>query len=376
MEICDFYKYVESGKEESAVRLDIINRVSKSVAAFYAPQNRNTEVHAFGSFAVGLYLPVADMDLVALSSSFLRSGRPGVGKNQYDIRALGAKLVRDGHVRTGTLQPIPYARVPLLKFVDDLTGVKVDLSFENTSGLAAISTIEAWKEEFPAMPKIVALIKQLLAMYGQNEVSTGGLGGYTIICLVVSMMQHMPEIQSGSMEGELHYGDLLMNFLELYGNRFDYEQTGIIMNPPEYYNKREHTLVREKASRLTVIDPNNSQNDISGGSSNISQIFAIFSMAHARIQQRLADLHNMPRAGSILGCCWKGNYTSFEVQRDQLRSGYGAVLAAGGPVFMLPIPNITGLQAVSRSSKPSKPMKRKRFDDQEQYGRHKFARRH
>ncbi|KAI7152005.1 hypothetical protein KC316_g15042, partial [Hortaea werneckii] len=163
------------------------------------------------------------------------------------------------------------------------------------------------------------LVKQLLAMRGLNEVYTGGIGGFTIICLVVSMMQLMPELQSGSMDPTMHYGDLLLNFLDLYGNKFDVQATGIMLDPPRYFDKESETRVNAKSDRLTIIDPNKRDNDISGGSHRINDVLDVFSHAHAELQRRLSQLHRGEGVqDSILGCIWGGNYSSFIHQREKL----------------------------------------------------------
>ncbi|QIW95201.1 hypothetical protein AMS68_000719 [Peltaster fructicola] len=351
-EINDFYNYVQPLEQEEVVRLDLVRRISDTVQMWGDSRGqRDLEVHVFGSFASGLYLPDADMDIVVLSKSFRRDGKPVIGVgggSSMSPRSLGSQLQRAGIVRPGTLVCIMGARVPLIKFVDALTGIKVDISFENASGLVAISTFDEWKEKYPAMPVLVVLIKQLLAMHGQNEVHSGGIGGFSIICLVVSMLQHQSKIVTKvvtkTMEppaepAKLEYSDLLMRFLELYGVRFDYRSTGIIMEPPEYYDKQNDARVHAQDDRLTIVDPNNPSNDISGGSRNIAEVFSIFSHAHARIQQLLADLYQGRKpAGSILGCCWAANYASFDRQRKTLLSVYDAVMDEGSPPGLLKVP--------------------------------------
>lgn len=219
----------------------------------------------------------------------------------------------------GGVAVIAKARVPIIKFADKASGIKVDVSFENDSGLLANKTFQTWKAKYPAMPVIVVLIKQLLAMRDLNEVFSGGLGGFSIICLVVSMMQLMPELQTGNMDPQLHYGDLLLNFLDLYGNKFDFRATGITFNPPGYFDKIHNPQPKQNAERLTIIDPNNSLNDISGGSHRIEAVLDCFRRAHAQLQRRLAQIHHGQDVdGSILGCFWGGNYTSFIHQREKL----------------------------------------------------------
>ena len=147
-------------------------------------------------------------------------------------------LVGSGVAATeGDVELIRGAKVPLVKFIDSRTGLKVDVSFENTTGLKAIETFRYWKKQYPAMPVLVTLIKHFLAMRGLNEPVNGGIGGFSVICLVVSMLQQMPDIQSRSKNGEHYYGDLLMDFFDLYGNRFNYQTMAISLNPPGYIPK-------------------------------------------------------------------------------------------------------------------------------------------
>jgi len=153
----------------------------------------------------------------------------------------------------GSIDVISKAKVPLVKYVDRLTGLKVDISFENNTGLIANKTFQEWKAQYPAMPMIVTIIKHLLAMRGLNEPVNGGIGGFSVICLVVSLLQHMPQVQSKSMLPEHHLGEVLMEFFNLYGNEFNTVTTGIQLKPPGYFSK-----VRLPTPRLSA---NSNQNN-------------------------------------------------------------------------------------------------------------------
>jgi non-canonical poly(A) RNA polymerase PAPD5/7 len=48
---------------------------------------------------------------------------------------------------------------------------------------------------------------------------------------VTSLLQHMPRNQ------ERNIGSLLLEFFHFYGKVFNFEKTGIRMNPPGFYNK-------------------------------------------------------------------------------------------------------------------------------------------
>lgn len=205
--------------------------MSRLQSAFQS-RYHGVQLRAFGSFASGLYLPTADMDLVLLSSTFMRTGVKVFGERKGQLYAFAAFLKNLNIAVPGSIETIATARVPILKFVDKLTGLRVDLSFDNDSGLAANHTFQVWKSEFPAMPVIVSIIKQFLLLRGLNEVPTGGLGGFSIICLVTSLLQHLPH---GHTEPNL--GSILMDFFDFYGNKFDYGSVGIRMDPPGYFNK-------------------------------------------------------------------------------------------------------------------------------------------
>jgi non-canonical poly(A) RNA polymerase PAPD5/7 len=73
-------------------------------------------------------------------------------------------------------------------------------------------------------------------------------------------------------------------------------------------------------NRLSIIDPNNSANDIAGGSSNAGTVLSHFARAHQVLTQRMALLaHDPNKAGqSLLQCIMGGNYSSFENQRNYL----------------------------------------------------------
>jgi len=73
-----------------------------------------------------------------------------------------------------------------------------------------------------------------------------------------------------------------------------------------------------KSDRLAIIDPNNRDNDISGGSRNVMLIFARFSRAHEEI---LSAMRSSGRK-SLLDWMLGGDYNSFLWQRDRLRTIY------------------------------------------------------
>ncbi|KAM5475600.1 putative polynucleotide adenylyltransferase [Microsporum audouinii] len=312
-EILDFYHWVKPTEYEDIVRRDLISRLQSCFGQrFYG-----SKLYAFGSFASGLYLPTADMDLVLLSRQFITSNRKTICQKVRDIYSFAGYLRGLGIAAPGSIETIAHARVPIIKFVDGLTGLKVDLSFDNNSGLAAIDTFKAWKEEYPAMPVIASIIKHFLLIRGLNDVATGGLGGFSIICLVTSILQHLPRGV-----GEPNLGSVLMDFFDLYGSRFDAGAVGIQFDPPGYFYKTVRGIYNaSKGTRLSIIDPNNPDNDISGGTKEIPRIFGAFADAYQSIKDGLyaASCRSQLSPSSLLGSIIAGNYEVYREQRKHLR---------------------------------------------------------
>jgi non-canonical poly(A) RNA polymerase PAPD5/7 len=178
-------------------------------------------VRCFGSFPAGLYLPTADMDLVLVSIPYSKGALPANIPKSVLWRA--SKLLQQRGVSTNN-QVIAKAKVPIIKFVDQKTGIRVDLSFENLSGVEAQETFRQWKAQCPHLVEIVALVKQFLVMRSLNDVHLGGLGGFSIICLVYSYLSWQPKDQH-------NLGELFLGFLYFWGKTFDLSKKRLEMTP-------------------------------------------------------------------------------------------------------------------------------------------------
>ncbi|KAJ6139373.1 hypothetical protein N7471_005859 [Penicillium samsonianum] len=307
-EILSFYHWAKPQEFEHIVRADLVNRLETAFQQRY----HNVSIRAFGSFASGLYLPTADIDLVLLSHTFLRTGVRTFGERKGQIYAFSAFLKSTNIAVPNSIECIASARVPILKYVDKLTGLRVDLSFDNDSGLIANETFQKWKTQYPMMPVILAVIKQFLLIRGLNEVPTGGLGGFSITCLVTSILQHLPQ---GHMQPNL--GTILLDFFNFYGKQFTYDRLAIRMDPPGYFNKGYYF---GNPDRLTIEDPNNRDNDISGGTKEIGLILRAFSNAHTALKNRMEYLALVQGSNkSILEPIIAANFDDYIEQRFQLR---------------------------------------------------------
>ncbi|KAF7561632.1 hypothetical protein G7046_g2524 [Stylonectria norvegica] len=319
-EIIDWYEYVRPREFEQRIRDNLIEKLRLAMRR----DGRNfasATVHPFGSFMSGLYLPTADMDLVVCSASYMRGGPPTYLAARSWLYKFQKFLIAQRVADDSSIEVIAHARVPLVKYVDKLTGLKVDVSFESLGGVDAVDTFLRWKQQYPAMPIIVTVIKHYLLMRGLNEPVNGGIGGLSVICLVVSMLQLMPQIQSRSLVPEHHLGEMLLEFFELYGRDFRHDTNAIsVTHPIGYIRKTDvSSFTYKNTDRLSIIDPNNSSNDISGGSSNIGAILARFHDAYDVLRERMREISREPTKGGILDVIMAGDYSSFRMQREYLR---------------------------------------------------------
>lgn len=219
-----------------AVEEEIRGNLLKDLNAAVRPNWRDASIMPFGSYPAGLYLPTADMDMVFVSENYFGGGYAKYSSTSHLYRFRDF-LYREGLAAPDSCECITRAKVPLVKYIDRMTALKMDVSFENDSGLVAIKTFQKWKNQYPAMPILTTVIKQFLCMRGLNEPVNGGIGGFTVTCLVVSMLQHMPQVQCGALVPEDHLGEMLLEFFNLYGNLFDIRTTAIQTEPGRWISK-------------------------------------------------------------------------------------------------------------------------------------------
>lgn len=236
------------------------------------------------------------------------------------------KLLRRSVADFEGIQPIKGAKVPIIKYTDLYTKLKVDISFENVSGIRAISTLKEWRSLYPALPFLVTLVKQFLQMRGFSEVYNGGLGGFSVICMVVFFLRTHPSFTSESVDPRLNLGYAFMEFLDLYGNKINTYDVGIDPAEGKYFTKpRDPSITSQKHYKpylLSIIDPNDRNNDLTKSSFNIIEIFRCFSEALESLRTEMERLKNLPlekrKNASLLKCIFGGDYSRTTAHRDLL----------------------------------------------------------
>lgn len=123
----------------------------------------------------------SDIDLVVVSSTIDYQRRESV------LRSMAACLRRNNLATD--VQVIAKAKVPIIKFVCTHGKYRVDVSVNQSNGVAAATYVNDWLRRVPAIRPLVMVTKHLLSQRGMSEVFSGGLGSYSVICMVISFLQ-------------------------------------------------------------------------------------------------------------------------------------------------------------------------------------------
>ncbi|OAX37121.1 Nucleotidyltransferase [Rhizopogon vinicolor AM-OR11-026] len=273
-EVVAFVRYMSPSEVEHEIRGLIVAHVSRAVADAFP----DARIIPFGSYETKLYLPNGDIDLVIDSDSMAYTDKVTV------LRAL-ANVIKRAWI-TSRVTIIAKAKVPIIKFVTTYGRLNVDISVNQGNGVVAGKIVNGFLSDMRgcglALRSLVIIAKAFLNQRGMNEVYTGGLGSYSIVCLAVSFLQMHPKIRRGEIDAEKNLGVLVMEFFELYGCYFNYEEVGIsVRNGGSYFSKRQRGWYDSlKRNLLSVEDPTDPSNDISKGSYGIGKVRQTLAGAH------------------------------------------------------------------------------------------------
>ena len=264
-EINDFYSFVKPRPQEILFRHEVVDRVRNIVLQVWP----GAKVQLFGSVKTELFLPTSDIDIVVY----------GEWQSLPPVFTLESVLQRTNIAEPDSIRVIDKARVPIVKFVDKLLGIAVDISFNSSSGMKSANVTLHYIRQFPQiLPKLVVIIKQFLFQRDLNETFMGGLGSYTITLMVTSFLQLHPRRQATKSDANL--GVLLLEFFELYGRLFNHQRTGIQVHDGGKYFPKRSWYNRVTPDLLCIVDPTDYGNNVAKSSSNYLSVKLAFEHAY------------------------------------------------------------------------------------------------
>lgn len=272
-EIHDFAKFISPTHQEHFARSSVVTRVSELVDMIFNSGGRVlAKLHVFGSFETQLYLPSSDIDLVIEWNA--EKATDAVSKPP--LKKLANALVSSQICAQGRCKTLLKARVPIIKFTDRITDFSVDISF-NTKGTEGVRFINGLLNEHCILRPLTLLLKQFLSQRALNEPYSGGVGSYSLVCMITSFLQTHPLLQANLIDPKDNIAVLLLDFLELHGRNFNYEDVGISILRKCYFDKGERGWQNDKrTSQLSLEDPQDPENDLCKNSfcfPNVKQAF-------------------------------------------------------------------------------------------------------
>ena len=119
-ELVDFSRAFRPTKAEAEARRDVVCRLRELVAHLWPA----AQVQVFGSYETGLFLPESDIDVLCIGTN----AAPGRARRKA-LHRLGDALAR-APWRVLQLEVVDSARVPIVKYVDGVSGIAVDVCLE------------------------------------------------------------------------------------------------------------------------------------------------------------------------------------------------------------------------------------------------------
>jgi len=287
----DFCAYVSPRPEEHERREALIQSL-RDITKELWPESK---LEAFGSFATRLYLPISDIDVVLF-------GAEGVGwKSHLDVLATEIRR-RD---MASYLEVIATARIPIIKFTDRETGIRVDISFDVEGGPKAAEFINDTQRRMPALRPLTLVLKHFLHCRMLNDTFSGGIGSFMLQMMIISHLQnnecraHPSHRFSASTDSDVNLGCLLLSFLDLYGKNFNYCNVGFsVRSGGHYYNKSERGWYNaDRPYLLSIENPLDTEHDVGANSWGISRVRKAFAFGY---QQLVSPASSPPITNSVL----------------------------------------------------------------------------
>ena len=284
-EIKDFYEYSKIKQEEIKVR----NYVFMQIKEIILEKWPDAEVYLFGSFLTGLSLPFADLDIVVFN--------PVKNIPFYNVQHM---LVKKGLTSLKNVKIISKATVPIIKFIHNQTHLSVDLSFNCKDGPSAIHLINKYRQKYPALSKLLLVIKLFLHQRGLNFAYTGGISSYSLTLMMIAFFQQHP--RANAKDENVNLGVLLLEFFELYGIVFNYKLLGIRIKDGEgFANKNSLKCSRgNNETGICIEDPLDCFNNPSKNCSRFSLIKNAFHNAYYLLTRKIKVSASNNNRGSIL----------------------------------------------------------------------------
>ena len=111
--------------------------------------------------------------------------------------------------------------------------------------------------------------------------------------MVISFLQRHPKIAAGHIRAEDNLGAMLLEILELYGTRFNFDKVGLALdNGGSYFHKGDYEYSNFNVwKKICIRDPNDPLNNVAKASFQMDNIVRVFRDAYRGLTTRCFLVH-------------------------------------------------------------------------------------
>ncbi|ELP84643.1 PAP-associated domain containing protein, putative [Entamoeba invadens IP1] len=270
------YHYVEPNPIEYEIRRYVLEKYTRVIEN---DKKSEIKVVPFGSTQSKLFLPSSDIDFTVVT----KGGKTNMVLNSV-ARILSLYTMED---EKRALR----ATVPVIKLTDRETGIVLDISHNNESGVDTVRWMEKEMKSNALIRPLLFIIKTVLSSYELNLPALGGLGTYSLFMMVFCFFR-----EKGSDLKDKRGGAILLRFLKYYATEFDSRKFGLSVTGNF---SREERHWDASLQNLSIEDPCDTSNDVSISSYKWPYIKFIFKMSYAALFFTNKKTYN--KKSSLLG---------------------------------------------------------------------------
>ncbi|XP_055341990.1 inactive non-canonical poly(A) RNA polymerase protein Trf4-2-like [Paramacrobiotus metropolitanus] len=310
-EISAFYNNIHGYASEKTKRTEVVQRLRR----FFTDNWSDIRVEAFGSSVTESGLPSSDVDVVVVVPTRYSNASDPAGC----LRAFQSVMSNGNSYALVPVNLISSANVPVLKVRDQRTQLTLDISCMKEGsvhrGLQNTEWIQSRIRQYPSVPRLVVVLKELLRRHQRTDINSGGISSYVLTLMVVGFV--MKRQNTGD-----NLGDLLLRFLKYFGQDFNYRDHAIMMaQDGDVVNKSDlrRVLDEEPSTLLCIQEPLDAGKDAAKTSERgVLAVKAIFSDAYNRLNRLIPAAHdryyNTIRS-NLLGEMFSENKCGFTLSR-------------------------------------------------------------
>lgn len=190
-QIEDIFPHVTPPEDYSQIREDLISRLRKVIKAEWP----KADIHVYGSAGNGLGLRSADVDTSLYMPTELPANGSGengktAGAVKNSARAILARLAAIMQKnRIEVLTTLLDARVPVIKMLDPISGLQVDVCVNNILAVRNTELIKAYVDLDPRFRYLCILVKHWAKKRDLNDAYHGTLSSYAYTLMVIHYLQ-------------------------------------------------------------------------------------------------------------------------------------------------------------------------------------------